>query len=93
MIRLFKLGECKMKKLVLVLACFLFMVSGCVSINNNDELNDIVISGNVLITEIAPNEGFPIARVAIGDDSSYIIEVTAEFGSTIFSGLREDFFI
>jgi len=47
-----------------------------------------IITKYVKIDEITSSEAIAVARVFISDNITYEIEVTTDFGTTIFSGLR-----
>ena len=54
----------------------------------DDDTNDDFITVEVFINKIYSGEAVCIARVFIGDDVTYSIKVEAEYGNSIFSGLR-----
>lgn|GEM_PF-3251688 len=60
---------------------------------NHSPPGDGTASDGAYIAEIAPGEAFPVAKVVMGGDNSYIVEVTSESGSgfRIYSGLRREY--
>jgi len=58
----------------------------------NTRLTSRASSGSIYIAEIPPNTGFPIARLIMGGDNAYTVEVTHDSGNiTMFSGLRQSY--
>ena len=76
------------KTLVIIILGLLVLTTGCVSIVNSDAP---ITSGSVFIAEIAPGLALPVARLIMGGDNSYTVEVTQVSDVAVFSGLQQEY--